>query len=183
MAPGMPADPARVAGLVVATGMPGAMLGPWSPSLVCVGDPQAMGFTAVASSLLELGLVPGRVRALARSGGWAPGRSASRWRPSPARLRAPELTRFEQIQFARTGLSMDPVNIDEARTRLSQLVDQAAAGEDVVVSRNGKPLVRITRLVEARPRVRFGLLAGKLVVPEDFDAPLPQAVLAAFKGR
>jgi prevent-host-death family protein len=41
---------------------------------------------------------------------------------------------------------METVNINDAKTRLSQLVDKAAAGEDVVVSRNGKPLVRITRL-------------------------------------
>lgn len=41
---------------------------------------------------------------------------------------------------------METVNIYEAKTRLSQLVDKAAAGEDVVVSRNGKPLARPTRL-------------------------------------
>lgn len=56
-------------------------------------------------------------------------------------------------------------------------------GEDVVVSRHGKPLVRITRLTEAKRTVRFGLLKGKLTVPEDFDAPLPDDVLRAFKGR
>jgi prevent-host-death family protein len=78
---------------------------------------------------------------------------------------------------------MDTVNIYAAKTQLSQLVDRAAAGEDVIVSRHGKPLVRITRLAHAKPRVRFGALKGKLVVPADFDAPLPPAVLAAFEGR
>ncbi len=78
---------------------------------------------------------------------------------------------------------METVNIYEAKTRLSQLVDKAAAGEDVVVSRNGKPLARITRLEAPKRRVRFGLLKGKVVVPEDFDAPLPADVLAAFEGR
>ncbi len=77
---------------------------------------------------------------------------------------------------------MDPVNIYEAKTRLSQLVDRAAAGEDVVIGRNGRPLVRITRL-DAAPRIRLGVLAGRFEVPEDFDAPLPDAVLAAFEGR
>ena len=77
---------------------------------------------------------------------------------------------------------MDAVNIYEAKTRLSQLVDQAASGEDVVVSRNGKPLVRITRLVEPKRRIKFGLLKGRLTVPADFDAPLPDEVLAAFEG-
>ena len=78
---------------------------------------------------------------------------------------------------------MDPVNIYDAKTRLSQLVDAAAAGQDVVVSRHGKPLVRITRLEAARPAVRFGLLKGRLQVPVDFDAPLPGEVIAAFEGR
>ena len=78
---------------------------------------------------------------------------------------------------------MDAVNIYDAKTRLSQLVDKAASGEDVVVSRHGKPLVRITRLEPAKPRIKFGLLKGKLKVPADFDAPLPAEVLAAFEGR
>ncbi|MCK6425498.1 MAG: type II toxin-antitoxin system prevent-host-death family antitoxin [Burkholderiaceae bacterium] len=78
---------------------------------------------------------------------------------------------------------MEAVNIYEAKTRLSQLVDQAAAGEDVIVSRNGKPVARITQLAAPRPKVRFGVLAGKLRIAEDFDAPLPDEVLAGFEGR
>lgn len=78
---------------------------------------------------------------------------------------------------------METVNIYEAKTRLSQLVDKAASGEDVVVSRNGKPLARLTMLERPRQRIRFGLLKGKLKVPADFDAPLPDHVLAAFEGR
>jgi prevent-host-death family protein len=78
---------------------------------------------------------------------------------------------------------MEAVNIYDAKTRLSQLVDRAAAGEDVVVSRNGKPLVRITRLDVPKRRIKFGVLKGKLTVPKDFDAPLPDEVLAGFEGR
>ncbi len=78
---------------------------------------------------------------------------------------------------------METVNIYDAKTRLSQLVDKAASGEDVVVSRNGKPLVRITRLDPAKRRIRFGVLKGKLTISEDFDAPLPETTLAAFEGR
>jgi prevent-host-death family protein len=78
---------------------------------------------------------------------------------------------------------MDSVNIYDAKTRLSQLVDKAAAGEDVIVSRNGKPLVRITALTRKKNPVRFGLLKGKLRIPADFDAPLPDDVLARFAGR
>lgn len=78
---------------------------------------------------------------------------------------------------------MNSVNIYDAKTRLSQLVDQAAAGEDVVVSRNGKPLVRITQLDVPQRRVRFGVLKGKVRVAADFDAPLPDEALAGFEGR
>ena len=78
---------------------------------------------------------------------------------------------------------METVNIYEAKTRLSQLVDIAAAGEDVVIGRNGKPLVRITRLDEPKQRIKFGVLKGKMTIAKDFDAPLPADVLAGFEGR
>lgn len=77
---------------------------------------------------------------------------------------------------------METVNIYDAKTRFSQLVDKAAAGEDVVISRHGKPLVRLTQLAESIRRVRFGVLAGKVKVADDFDAPLPTNVLAEFEG-
>ncbi|GAC1529798.1 MAG: hypothetical protein NVS2B4_08340 [Ramlibacter sp.] len=75
------------------------------------------------------------------------------------------------------------MKIYDAKTRLSQLVDKAASGEDVVVSRNGKLLVRITRLLSSKRRVKFRLLKGKLAIPADFDAPLRDDVLAGFQGR
>jgi prevent-host-death family protein len=77
---------------------------------------------------------------------------------------------------------METVNIYDAKTRLSQLVDKVVAGEDVVVSRNGKPLVRITRLDSGRRPIRFGVLKGKVKITRDFDAPLPSNVLADFGG-
>jgi prevent-host-death family protein len=75
---------------------------------------------------------------------------------------------------------VDTVDIIEAKRRLFELVDRAAAGEDVVVSRNGTSLVRITRVV-ARRHIRFGLLKGKFTVPNDFDAPLPTDLLRHFE--
>ena len=78
---------------------------------------------------------------------------------------------------------MESVNIYDAKTRLSQLVDRAASGEDGVVSRNGKPLVRITRLATPKRRITYGVLKGKIKVAPDFDAPLPAEVLAAFEGN
>lgn len=78
---------------------------------------------------------------------------------------------------------MESVNIYDAKTRLSQLVDKAASGEDVVVSRNGKPLVRITQLEAPKRRIKLGVLKGKVKIAADFDAPLPPKVLAGFEGR
>ena len=78
---------------------------------------------------------------------------------------------------------MESVNIYDAKTRLSQLVDKAAAGEDVIVCRNGKALVRITALVAANRPIKFGVLKGKVKIVPDFDAPLPDDVLVEFEGR
>ena len=76
------------------------------------------------------------------------------------------------------------VNIYEAKTQLSRMVDRAAAGEEIVISRNGKPVARLCPL-EPRKRntVKFGLLKGQFEVPDDFDAPLPDDLLDLFEGR
>jgi len=76
---------------------------------------------------------------------------------------------------------MKAVEIEDAERQLDQLVNDVTAGEDVVVCRNGEPLVRITKMASPKRRIRFGLLEGKLTVPADFDAPLPNDVLAGFR--
>ena len=73
------------------------------------------------------------------------------------------------------------VNMYEAKTQLSSLVDQAISGDDVIIARNGKPQARITALVPAKGKVKYGLLKGKLTVPADFDAPNPE-IEALFYG-
>jgi prevent-host-death family protein len=78
---------------------------------------------------------------------------------------------------------MNTINIYEAKTQLSKLVDQAAAGKDIVIARGGKPVARLTRLEAPARKVRFGVLKGKVKVAKDFDAPLPSEVQAEFEGR
>jgi prevent-host-death family protein len=80
---------------------------------------------------------------------------------------------------------MQTVNIHAAKSQLSRLVDQAAAGEEIIIARAGKPVARLVPLaVAATPRKRvLGILKGTLTVPDDFDAPLPDDVLDAFEGR
>lgn len=77
---------------------------------------------------------------------------------------------------------MAEVSVYEAKTQLSKLLDRAAAGEEVVITRNGRP---VARLVSARRRTsprKLGALRGKITVPDDFDAPLPDDVLDAFEA-
>lgn len=75
------------------------------------------------------------------------------------------------------------VSIFEAKTDLSKLVDQATAGEDVIIGRNGKPVARITALATVKKTIRFGVLKRKVKVARDLYAPLPDDLLAAFEGR
>lgn len=77
----------------------------------------------------------------------------------------------------------DSVNIHEAKTHLSKLVERAAAGSEIVIAKAGKPIARLVPLAPTRPARRLGVLKGKIKVPDDFDAPLPPKVIAAFEGR
>ncbi len=78
---------------------------------------------------------------------------------------------------------MHTVNIHEAKTHLSRLVEAAAAGEEVIIAKAGKPMARLVPLEAAPKPRRLGLFRGRLNVPDDFDAPLPEDVLASFEGR
>ncbi|MGD0548052.1 MAG: type II toxin-antitoxin system prevent-host-death family antitoxin [Terracidiphilus sp.] len=78
---------------------------------------------------------------------------------------------------------MPTVNIYEAKTQLSKLVDLAASGTDVVIARAGKPTARLTSLNQQNRLTGLGALKGKGWIAEDFDAPLPDEVLALFEGR
>lgn len=77
---------------------------------------------------------------------------------------------------------MGPVNIHDAKTRFSRLVDAAASGEEIIIAKAGKPVAKLGPLSPGLRPKRLGLLAGHLVLPEDFDAPLPDEVLATFEG-
>ncbi len=73
------------------------------------------------------------------------------------------------------------VNIHAAKTRLSQLVERAARGEEIIIARAGRPLARLGPLSVKRRRP--GLLKGKIRLSAKFNAPLPEAILKAFEGR
>jgi antitoxin (DNA-binding transcriptional repressor) of toxin-antitoxin stability system len=76
---------------------------------------------------------------------------------------------------------MTTVNIFEAKTNLSKLVALAEQGHETILARNGKPVARIAPLVPQKKPIRFGALKGKIWIADDFDAPLPDEILAEFE--
>ena len=74
------------------------------------------------------------------------------------------------------------VNIHEAKTHLSRLLEQALSGDEVVIHKSGKPLVRLVPVAAAPMQRKLGTARGDFVVPDDFDAPLPDHVLDEFNS-
>jgi len=84
------------------------------------------------------------------------------------------------------GLSskMENVNIHQAKTNLSRLLARVQLGEEIVISNRGVPVAKLVPFQDPRNRLAsLGLHKGHFVVPDDFDAPLPDEILAAFEGR
>jgi prevent-host-death family protein len=77
---------------------------------------------------------------------------------------------------------MKEVNVHEAKTHLSRLLQRVAAGEEITIANRGVPVAHL--VPAARPKVHreLGVESGRLKIAEDFDAPLPAGVLAAFLG-
>jgi prevent-host-death family protein len=73
-------------------------------------------------------------------------------------------------------------NIRDAKTKLSQLAERAARGEEIVIARSGRPLARLVPLAGRRQR-KLGLGNGLIRIGENFDDPLPPDILEAFEGK
>jgi prevent-host-death family protein len=78
---------------------------------------------------------------------------------------------------------MTTVNLHEAKTHLSRLVDEVAAGAEIIIAKAGKPMARLAPISTPIRKKRLGLLKGKIKVPDDFNAPLDEETLSAFEGR
>ena len=78
---------------------------------------------------------------------------------------------------------MVTVNIHEAKTQLSKLLRRVATGEVIIISRSGKPIARIVPFSESHKPRPLGMDHGLYEAPDDFDAPLPDELIAAFEGR
>lgn len=77
---------------------------------------------------------------------------------------------------------MKTVNIHEAKTHFSQLINQALDGEEIIIARGGKALIKLTPYTEELLPRKGGQLKGLLTISDDFDAPLPEDFLSQFYG-
>jgi prevent-host-death family protein len=78
---------------------------------------------------------------------------------------------------------MDIVNIHAAKTHFSRLIEAAERGEETVIARAGRPVAKLVPIAPAPGKRPLGLLAGKLIIADNFDDPLPDDILDAFEGR
>ena len=72
------------------------------------------------------------------------------------------------------------VNIHEAKTHLSRLLERVAIGEEVIIAKAGKPVARLVPIESSRPRFRLRSAKGQFVVPDDFNDPLPKEIEDLF---
>ncbi|HTZ60216.1 MAG TPA: type II toxin-antitoxin system prevent-host-death family antitoxin [Acidobacteriaceae bacterium] len=81
--------------------------------------------------------------------------------------------------------TIQTVNIHQAKTHLSKLVDQASRGEPFIIAKSGKPLVKVTALDAPDPSQvrRLGFLAGQIKVPDDFDVMGSAEIRRIFEGE
>ncbi len=73
------------------------------------------------------------------------------------------------------------VNIHEAKTHFSKLVNAVLHGNEIIIAMAGKPVAKLGP-IDKKPRRRFGTLKGKIKIAQDFDAPLPHQMIADFEG-
>ena len=85
--------------------------------------------------------------------------------------------------LTKLGASMETVNIHEAKTQLSRLIERVRAGEEVVIAKAGKPVVRLVPVVPTGVMRKPGSLKGRIRINGDFNSPLPEKVIAVFEGR
>jgi len=77
---------------------------------------------------------------------------------------------------------MISVNVHEAKTHLSRLLERVAAGEEILISKAGKPMAKLTPLSKPQDNRVPGLDKGVIQIPDDFDAPLPDDLLQLFES-
>ena len=72
------------------------------------------------------------------------------------------------------------VNLHEAKSKFSNLIDQAIGGEEVIFTKSGKPVAKLVPFANPAQNRKSGSAKGKLIISDDFDAPLPDEILKGF---
>jgi prevent-host-death family protein len=75
---------------------------------------------------------------------------------------------------------MQTVNIHQAKTQFSKLINAVLQGDEVIIAKAGKPAAKLVAFTKKKPR-QLGLLKGKIKIADDFDEPLPEDILADFE--
>ena len=75
------------------------------------------------------------------------------------------------------------VNVHEAKTHFSKLLQRVAAGEEITIAKAGVPVARLVPIASTNAKRKLGIDEGKIYIADDFDAPLPDDILAAFYGE
>ena len=75
------------------------------------------------------------------------------------------------------------LNLYEAKTALSSLVERAASGEEIIIAKNGRPRAKLVRLSKRPEPRKPGGWEGQMMISDDFEDPLPENILAAFEGK
>jgi prevent-host-death family protein len=78
---------------------------------------------------------------------------------------------------------MTTVNIHEAKTHLSRLLNRVQGGEEIVIAKSGTPIARLVPLAKAEGKREMGFAEGQVKIAGDFDAPLPTELLRRFSGQ
>lgn len=80
---------------------------------------------------------------------------------------------------------METVNIHQAKTHLSRLIEKAAKGESFIIAKAGKPMVKVTAIEEAHNKVvrRIGFMDGEGVIPDDIKTPFKDEIEDIFYGK
>lgn len=112
-------------------------------------------------------------------------RKQALWKPAAGKKTAEEKARAAKAVNAGPARRIpDRVvnNLYEAKLNLSRLVDRAAAGEEIVIAKNGKPMAKLVPLPPQPKRVPGGW-EGKVWIADDFNDPLPDGLLDLFEGK
>ncbi|WP_295172784.1 type II toxin-antitoxin system Phd/YefM family antitoxin [uncultured Brevundimonas sp.] len=80
---------------------------------------------------------------------------------------------------------METVNIHQAKTHLSRLIEKAAKGEPFIIAKAGKPMVKVTAIEEAPKKAvqRIGFMEGEFQIPDDFDTMFQDEIETMFYGE